>query len=139
MIIVTYVYHYKSCKLNIITGMMQLICITIFIFRIHISPYWSQKPQEVHTFEMETKTTPVHLTSRGKAKFFPCPVVWTVEEAEGRIRTRFDLSGGGIECNNVPMWSIDVIGKAEGVLTFVGGQDLPQRQPVQPPPGKLSM
>jgi hypothetical protein len=88
---------------------------------------------------MDTKTTPVGLTSRGKAKFFPCPVVWTVEEAEGRIRTRFDLSGGGIECNNVPMWSTDVIGKAEGVLTFVGGQDLPQRQPVQPPPGRLSM
>ena len=51
---------------------------------------------------------------------FPCPVGWTVEAARNEIRSRYNLVGGGIDRDGVPLAASEVIGNT-GVLTFVGG------------------
>ena len=58
------------------------------------------------------------ITVNGSA--FPCPVGWTVEAAELRIRSRYNLVGGGIDRNGVPLAASEVIGNT-GELSFVGG------------------
>ena len=51
---------------------------------------------------------------------FPCPVGWTATNAEDRIRGAFNLTGGYIARNGVPLAATEKIGDAEG-LVFVGG------------------
>ena len=51
---------------------------------------------------------------------FPCPVGWTATNAEDRIRGAFNLTGGYIARNGVPLAATEEIGDAEG-LVFVGG------------------
>ena len=51
---------------------------------------------------------------------FPCPVGWTAADAEDRIRSRYNLVGGGIDRDGVPLAASEVIGNT-GVLSFVGG------------------
>ena len=58
------------------------------------------------------------ITVNGSA--FPCPVGWTVEAAELRIRSAFTLAGGYIDRDGVPLAPSEVIGNT-GELTFVGG------------------
>jgi hypothetical protein len=72
-----------------------------------------------------------------------CPLTWTVDNAEAKIRASFELSGGRIEDQyGVTMEGTDVIGNAVGDLTFVGGRDLPPPQPapvtLQPQPAGTS-
>ena len=59
---------------------------------------------------------------------FPCPVNWTVEAAEQRIRSRYNFVGGGIDRDGVPLAASEVIGNT-GLLTFVGGTSASGRYP----------
>lgn len=49
---------------------------------------------------------------------FPCPVGWTVEETESRIRSMYGLVNGGIIKNGIVMRSTDSI-TADGEYQFV--------------------
>ncbi len=57
---------------------------------------------------------------------FPCPLSWTVEQAEERIRSRYFLQGGGIEEDGVPVLGTALIRDLAGALAFVGGQPIQQ-------------
>ncbi len=58
---------------------------------------------------------------------FPCPVAWTVDQAEGRIRSAFCLHFGGLRSDGIPQLGSDLISNTTGSLVFVGGR------PVQVP------
>ncbi len=53
---------------------------------------------------------------------FNCPIDWTVEEAEARIRSRYVLEGGGVEENGIPVLATAQISALAGALTFAGNQ-----------------
>ncbi len=53
---------------------------------------------------------------------FQCPTVWNVDQAKGRIRSRYGIRGGGIEHNGVPVLGTALISSFTGNLVFVGGQ-----------------
>ena len=56
-------------------------------------------------------------------EIYPCPVGWTVETAERRIRSRYVLQGGELQHNAIPVdEETDQIGSFAGALNFVGGQ-----------------
>ena len=56
-------------------------------------------------------------------EIYPCPVGWTVEKAERRIRSRYVLQGGELQHNANPVdEETDQIGSFAGALNFVGGQ-----------------
>jgi hypothetical protein len=57
-----------------------------------------------------------------EGKFFPCPVGWTVDRAETRIRTMYRLEGGGVLQNGVAMDSVDLI-TSDGDYRFVNYQE----------------
>ena len=53
---------------------------------------------------------------------FHCPVVWTVDQAEARIRSGFALHGGFIQADGKIQLGSTFISNITGTLTFVGGQ-----------------
>jgi hypothetical protein len=53
---------------------------------------------------------------------FPCPVVWSVDQAKTEIRSRYLFVGGGLEANGIPLLGTEMIQSTVGVLSFVGGQ-----------------
>ncbi len=61
---------------------------------------------------------------------YQCPTEWTVEQAEGSIRSRYGLQGGEIEHDNVAVLGTTLISTFTGNLVFVGNQS------IQQPPGK---
>jgi hypothetical protein len=54
---------------------------------------------------------------------FPCPLQWTVDAAERRIRTANSLTGGYIQRNNVATNPADLIEEGN-IYVFVGGEKL---------------
>ena len=52
---------------------------------------------------------PIQIVIDGVNKSFNCPLGWTVGELEIRIRNRYSLSGGGIDCDGLPTKATDVI------------------------------
>ena len=69
---------------------------------------------------METKDINVN------GQVFRCPIEWTVEEAESKIRSRYGLQIGGIEEDGIPVLGTARIKDVAGPLTFVGGQPIQQ-------------
>lgn len=69
---------------------------------------------------METKNIDVN----GEA--FPCPIEWTVDQAEARIKSFYSFPRGGIRQNNVPVLGNLLIGSLTGNLVYVGGQSIQQ-------------
>ncbi len=58
---------------------------------------------------------------------FRCPASWCVEDAENRIRSRFCLTGGGIDADGISLSAKDVIGNYDTcTLEFVDGVKLSQ-------------
>jgi hypothetical protein len=57
-----------------------------------------------------------------EGKSFPCPVGWTVDRAERRIRSENELRGGGIRRNGLAMDSDDLI-TSDGDYQFVNYQE----------------
>lgn len=53
----------------------------------------------------------------GKSNF-PCPEAWTVDQAEDKIRTTFQLAGGFLSENGVPLLSNALISSTTGALSF---------------------
>ena len=49
---------------------------------------------------------------------FPCRVEWTVDQAEGKIRTTFCLEGGRIDQDGLPVLGSVSIGSLSGDLVF---------------------
>eukprot|EP01040_Poterioochromonas_malhamensis_P014943 gene14943-16633_t len=66
---------------------------------------------------------------------FPCPVGWTVAQAEERIRSRYGLINGGIDRNGEAMAATDTI-TADGNYQFVNFQS--QQGVVTHPPSSGS-
>lgn len=64
-------------------------------------------------------TTTKNIDVNGK--FFRCPIDWTVEQGEQRIRSFYGLKNGGIEHDGVPVLGTVLIGTLAGSLAFVGG------------------
>ncbi len=77
-----------------------------------------------HRRTQKSKASSTTMTTKDvtvNGKVFPCPVNWSVEEAEKRIRSRYELQGGGIEHNNVPVQATNLISSFTGTLVFVDG------------------
>ncbi len=76
----------------------------------------------------------VNITVDGHAKQFKCPVGWTVEKAEERIRKAYLLSGGCIERNDLATDPTDQIQEGVDIVyEFVGGE---KQQSIPQPTGK---
>lgn len=69
---------------------------------------------------METKNIDVN------GEVFPCPIEWTVDQAEARIKSFYSFSRGGIRQNNVSVLGNWLIGSLTGNLVYVGGQSIQQ-------------
>jgi hypothetical protein len=69
----------------------------------------------------------VDITVPGR-KAFKCPVGWTVDRVEKRIRNIYDLSGGYIQRNNVGTDSTDLI-LPGARYQFFGGVEKQQSAP----------
>jgi hypothetical protein len=56
---------------------------------------------------------------------FPCPVVASIDEAEKRIRSRYNLTGGGLEDANGALFNgTALISVTVGALFFIDGQQI---------------
>ena len=65
----------------------------------------------------------ISVDGRGNVAFSPD---WTCEEAKSEIRARFGLIFGGIDEDGIALKGTVQIGTTTGVLSFVGGQPIPQ-------------
>eukprot|EP01031_Cornospumella_fuschlensis_P030373 gene30373-36700_t len=82
-----------------------------------------RRDDDSYSLSMGTKNISVNGT------VFSCPVGWTVDQAEARIRSRFGLQFGGLEADSIPQLGDNLISNITGTLAFAGGQ------PVQVPTG----
>lgn len=52
---------------------------------------------------------------------FPCPIGWSVDQAEAKIRYEYSFQRGGIRQNGVAVLGHLLIGSLTGTLVYVGG------------------
>lgn len=57
-----------------------------------------------------------------KGSNFRCPVGWTVDQAETKIRSVFGLQFGGLTSDGIPQLGSELVVNITGTLAFVGGQ-----------------